>query len=144
MRAVLWIAALSLAGCAVEGATTEDLEELDEVEGAQEAVRASCAAVLCVEGTMCINGHCKPIRQQCNDPDRDYISRKTSECQVIRFLCADGLQPFSDNCGCGCEPVQGEACGPTTCTNGTVCCNPSCGICTEPGSVCTQQICTSF
>jgi hypothetical protein len=35
----------------------------------------------------------------------------------------------------------GVACGPRTCLAGQVCCNESCGICTEPGGVCTQQFC---
>ena len=32
-------------------------------------------------------------------------------------------------------------CGNATCAGGQVCCNASCGICTPPGGVCTQQIC---
>jgi hypothetical protein len=36
---------------------------------------------------------------------------------------------------------QGEACGPVTCDPGQVCCNESCGTCTEPDGFCTQQIC---
>ncbi len=32
-------------------------------------------------------------------------------------------------------------CGPNTCAGDQVCCNSSCGICTEPGGVCTQQAC---
>lgn len=35
----------------------------------------------------------------------------------------------------------GEPCGPTTCAPDRVCCNASCGICTEPGQACTQQAC---
>jgi len=35
----------------------------------------------------------------------------------------------------------GEVCGEETCASGLVCCNESCGICTEPGGACTQQIC---
>jgi hypothetical protein len=38
------------------------------------------------------------------------------------------------------EPV-GVACGPKTCPKGQVCCNRSCGICTEPGGFCTMQLC---
>jgi hypothetical protein len=38
----------------------------------------------------------------------------------------------------GGDPMR---CGDTTCGSGEVCCNPSCGICTEPGGVCTTQIC---
>ncbi|EEH44722.2 uncharacterized protein PADG_01011 [Paracoccidioides brasiliensis Pb18] len=32
-------------------------------------------------------------------------------------------------------------CGTNTCNNGDVCCNESCGICTPPGGLCTQQAC---
>jgi hypothetical protein len=37
--------------------------------------------------------------------------------------------------------TTGPACGPTTCAPGQVCCNRSCGICTPPGGLCTQQVC---
>lgn len=32
-------------------------------------------------------------------------------------------------------------CGPTVCAAGQVCCNESCGVCTEPDGACTQQAC---
>src|SRR5688500_9663640 len=35
----------------------------------------------------------------------------------------------------------GPRCGETTCASGQVCCNESCGICTEPGGFCTLQLC---
>ncbi|HJL18466.1 MAG TPA: hypothetical protein RMH99_22570 [Sandaracinaceae bacterium LLY-WYZ-13_1] len=35
----------------------------------------------------------------------------------------------------------GEACGPVTCDPGLVCCNASCGICTEPGGSCIDLAC---
>ena len=35
----------------------------------------------------------------------------------------------------------GPQCGPSTCAFGMVCCNESCGICTEPGGFCTLQLC---
>jgi len=34
-----------------------------------------------------------------------------------------------------------QQCGSTTCGEGTVCCNASCGICTPPGRVCIQIAC---
>ncbi|KAL7561111.1 hypothetical protein ACA910_009169 [Epithemia clementina (nom. ined.)] len=34
-----------------------------------------------------------------------------------------------------------ESCGPRLCRSGELCCNESCGICTEPGGGCTKQIC---
>jgi hypothetical protein len=37
--------------------------------------------------------------------------------------------------------APGQACGPVDCPSGQVCCNESCGICTPPGGVCTQQAC---
>jgi|GEM_PF-3389873 len=38
-------------------------------------------------------------------------------------------------------PAGGEPCGPVKCPADEVCCNASCGICTPPGNVCTQQFC---
>ena len=52
-------------------------------------------------------------------------------------------QTASDTGGAGNTPAPtgGVACGPKTCPAGQVCCNESCGICTEPGGFCTQQFC---
>jgi hypothetical protein len=45
--------------------------------------------------------------------------------------------------GCGHGGAgNGVACGKARCAAGDVCCNASCGICTPPGGVCTQQVCT--
>lgn len=41
-----------------------------------------------------------------------------------------------------CRP-GGPACGRTHCATGMVCCNDSCGTCTEPNGGCTQQVCGS-
>lgn len=35
----------------------------------------------------------------------------------------------------------GPECGRTSCNVGDVCCNASCGICTPPDGMCTQQVC---
>ena len=40
------------------------------------------------------------------------------------------------------EPVPG-ACGPVTCSEGTLCCNASCGICVPPGRACIQIACNT-
>ena len=45
------------------------------------------------------------------------------------------------NHGGGSAGGSAETCGDATCAKGQVCCNASCGICTEPGGVCTQQAC---
>ncbi len=39
------------------------------------------------------------------------------------------------------DPDCGTSCGPNTCIGGQVCCNVSCGICSEPGGFCTQEAC---
>ena len=45
------------------------------------------------------------------------------------------------------EPGAGEEnsgpvkCGQVMCGEGQICCNPSCGICTAPDVMCTQQFC---
>ncbi len=36
---------------------------------------------------------------------------------------------------------QGVACGTTQCAPGKVCCNASCGTCTDPGERCSQRVC---
>jgi hypothetical protein len=38
----------------------------------------------------------------------------------------------------------GEPCGSATCDLNQVCCNESCGICTEVGGVCTAQYCDGY
>ena len=40
-----------------------------------------------------------------------------------------------------CRP-GGPACGTTHCATGMVCCNDSCGTCTQPNGGCTQQVCS--
>jgi hypothetical protein len=42
---------------------------------------------------------------------------------------------------CNGKDKSGPACGPNTCAAGDVCCNESCGICTPPDGMCTQQFC---
>lgn len=42
------------------------------------------------------------------DNTKTYLSKNTSECASIRFKCDPGMAPFSDETGCGCEPVSEE------------------------------------
>jgi hypothetical protein len=42
---------------------------------------------------------------------------------------------------CACVPTTGEPCGKNVCTDGQVCCNPSCGICTPKGGACPAIAC---
>ncbi len=52
------------------------------------------------------------------------------------FACIDGVCQFDLEID-----FTGEPCGPVTCPVGQVCCNASCGICTEPGGACIQVVC---
>lgn len=73
--------------------------------------------------------------------DKTWISKSANECAVIQYLCADGMVPFSNECGCGCEEPAGEPCNGVECGEGYYCCNFSCSICAPDGGYCTQQFC---
>lgn len=36
--------------------------------------------------------------------EKKYVSEDPEACQTIRFMCVNGMKPFSDSTGCGCEP----------------------------------------
>ncbi len=60
--------------------------------------------------------------------------------------CAYTLCPINTTCELQngeavCVPADAQQCGNATCDAGQVCCNWSCGICTPPDGVCTQQFC---
>lgn len=38
----------------------------------------------------------------------------------------------------------GAACGAVLCGRGEVCCDPSCGICTDPGGTCSHAVCNAL
>jgi hypothetical protein len=153
-----WLVLLGMltmvAGCAAD---TDDLgTEVD-------ALRQTCggfAGFTCRDGFVCVDdpsddcdpeaggadciGVCRRAPRDCRHGQGvTYVSRSTDQCAAIRFLCAEGTEPFFDDCGCGCAPIPGEDCGPVQCGEGQECCNASCGICVEPGGFCTQQICES-
>lgn len=46
-------------------------------------------------------GACEKNCDPANDPYRQYDAET---CKVVRFICADGYEMFSDDCGCGCRP----------------------------------------
>ena len=58
---------------------------------------------------------------------------RRSEPRVMQAETSEGAE--------GKQPAQQVACGPRRCALGEVCCNPSCGICTAPDGMCTQQFC---
>lgn len=94
-------------------------------------------------GGICKKQRGKPSKCNYGDPDRSWVSKDPNQCAAILFLCAEGTQPFFDECGCGCETASGTACGSSTCGAGEYCCNESCGICAPEGGFCTQQFCES-
>jgi len=57
----------------------------------------------------------------------------------VEGVCVEGSVWDSSPDVCACV-AEGQ-CGNTVCAEGMVCCNPSCGICTQPDGVCTQQAC---
>lgn len=62
---------------------------------------------------------------------RIYQSRDPDECSRIRFACIEGMVPFEDDTGCGCEPANTGGAGGT---------QLALTECTEPRpEMCTQQ-----
>jgi hypothetical protein len=83
-------------------------------------------------------------------PGVQYHSTDPDECARLRFACDPGRLPFSDACGCGCQPDWG--CAATTCGPGTRCevdatgragCIPDISPCAAvlcaPGTTCEVQ-----
>ena len=42
-------------------------------------------------------------------PAKKYVSRSTSQCAAILFVCEEGREPFFDSRGCGCECATAPA-----------------------------------
>lgn len=34
--------------------------------------------------------------------EKNYVSESLEECQLIKFMCVEGMKPFFDDKGCGC------------------------------------------
>ncbi len=68
----------------------------------------------CRRGEVCARGECIP-EESCepsSDEGRRYIGSSPEECAVIRFACEDGEEAFSNECGCGCQPISSPSCDP--------------------------------
>jgi len=67
------------------------------------------------------------------------LAAAQSGCVTVCATCKPNVA-CPDLCRIECPPGV-TPCGPTVCRHNQECCNESCGICTPPGGVCTQQIC---
>ncbi|MGH2614461.1 MAG: hypothetical protein ACRDJC_04430 [Thermomicrobiales bacterium] len=79
------------------------------------------AGIPCPEGFTCV------------DDPRDDCDPKRGGADCIGICVRQRKDPCA---GIACEP-----CGRTTCPPGQVCCNASCGICTDPGMACIMIAC---
>jgi hypothetical protein len=64
-------------------------------------------------------------------------------CRVVCPRCRPGQPCPRIACYMECHGrgSEREQCGGTLCPSGQVCCNSSCGICTDPGGFCIQLAC---
>ncbi len=68
-----------------------------------------CENVACTEeAKICPDGVTVVAREGPNCefapcPDKTYVSTDLEKCMIIRYQCDEGMVPFSDSIGCGCE-----------------------------------------
>ncbi|HVH41471.1 MAG TPA: hypothetical protein VM925_03980 [Labilithrix sp.] len=107
----------------------------------EETTSDPCASVRCrgeeycdLQTVTCVRAPCLPV----------------PTCVAGMHPCAATTCVYGSRCeshdGKGvCIPMAskdaGVPCGRATCEPGMVCCNASCGICTPPDGMCTQQAC---
>ena len=50
---------------------------------------------------------------ECNydSNNKSYVGKSKDECSRIQFLCAPNTKQFEDECGCGCEEIEGNNVG---------------------------------
>ncbi|MDX1503031.1 MAG: hypothetical protein R3325_11785 [Thermoanaerobaculia bacterium] len=65
-----------------------------------------CNTCFCAESFVGCTLMLCPPKCDYEKTDRSYVSKDPKVCERIRWLCLEGLQPFSDECGCGCEPAR--------------------------------------
>ena len=123
------VVALMIAAC---GGTENNNAPEQLTEGESELViEQKCGSNTCGKGTYCCNpscGTCVPFGDMCT---QDVCP--TNEVQAPEGEAEKSLSIING----------GESCGPPVCGKGTTCCNASCGTCTPPGVMCTQETCAS-
>jgi hypothetical protein len=118
-----------------------------------------CATVKCTSDTFCkvVDGRaqCVPIAgvpcgntvceagAYCCNPSCGVCVKPGMACtaHICPPVPIPVTPPDDDNNNNGNGTTTPTQCGSTQCKPGLECCNPSCGICVEPGKGCTKQLC---
>jgi hypothetical protein len=67
---------------------------------------------------------------------------RLTPCATVRCAAGYTCQAIGNRARCVPNKPEGRRqCGASICATGLTCCNASCGICTPPGVMCTQQVC---
>lgn len=48
-----------------------------------------------------VDGECQ-AKCSLDDPTKNYVGKSPEQCMLIKYFCAEG-EPFSNECGCGCQ-----------------------------------------
>jgi hypothetical protein len=114
MRTVLVVGAvLGLVGCGSQRGDAELGTSQEELRG---QFCGGIAGIACPTGYTCVDDKtdsCDPaaggadcggicVRERACKPDKKYVSRNTTTCASILFLCESGREPFFNESGCGC------------------------------------------
>lgn len=147
-----WLALWFVASCTAEVAQPDERD----VGLATAALGEQCggiAGIACPDDLVCIDDPHDDCDPEAGGADCAGLCAHPFCGGFPGFPCPEGLTCVDDptddcdpeaggaDCAGVCVLESGPACGDKTCAPGTVCCNASCGICTPPGDVCTQQAC---
>ena len=99
---------------------------------------ADCGGICtCVENQLCVQG-----KVWDNSPDVcACVDESGDDNPCIATTCLQGSRCELQNGAPVCVSNGALACGSATCADGQVCCNPSCGICTQPDEACIEIFC---
>jgi hypothetical protein len=122
---------LARAQC-IQSCATDTLSCLDDCQERFEPglARAQCVCACTTGGDTVCEGNFVVDEETCE-----------CVCPADRIDCLPGQTLNLETCECEGGNGGGTPCGPTTCPEGQVCCNESCGICTEPEGSCIEMFC---